>query len=481
MIFFKEHKQLFLNVIFCTVLLSLLGVGVYAQAEPAEEQIVGKSEDDTVGGAEKQAVQVNETVAVAERESEAYANCYALQNLDLVDWDNDGVVYPERLQTVANNAEGIAFALRLQNKEAEVFAHKDDPEYDPPANCDYPEWGERYMGYAIHENMAAADCDGTADLQGDVYAQWLTEALAAQGFAADVEDFSQYAGQVLTYETLGDMTYKALRYTKEENGKTVSLADLLVDEGIIQKEAAVIADLPVFENTEQTYEALFVKSLEEDSRPFLYTEKNKALMARLMADKTSHFALINQQNTLEADFVPQLTGSGNVQMEPVAYENLQELLQAAETEGLTVNPKSGYRSYGRQIQLYGAGENDYRAAPGTSEHQSGLAMDVVNAAGTLDESLSDSAEAKWLADNCWKYGFIIRYTSDKEDITGYPAEWWHVRYVGKTLAYELHSTGMTLEEFYQACLAGTADETAGDTAAAESENTADPEPQVSGK
>ena len=203
---------------------------------------------------------------------------------------------------------------------------------------------------------------------------------------------------------------------------------------------------------EGSYEDTFIKSLHNDSRAFEYTPQNTAIMIQLMEDKTSHFALINPEHTLTADFVPELTGSGKGQMEQVAAKALDIMLKDAKNQGLVLNKQSGYRSFERQTSLYGNGSNEFRAAPGASEHQTGLAMDLVNSAGVLEPALSTSPEAVWLLENAWKYGFVIRYTEEKADITGYPAEWWHVRYVGKTLAYELYHSGMAYEEFYEICL-----------------------------
>lgn len=198
----------------------------------------------------------------------------------------------------------------------------------------------------------------------------------------------------------------------------------------------------------------FAQSLYNDSCGFVYSAENMRLMVCLMEDTSSDFALINKTHTLNADFVPELTGSGKAQMKPNAAQALDEMLKAAQNQGVVLNKQSGYRSYGRQTTLYGSGNNEFRAAPGASEHQTGLAMDLVNSAASLNPELSTSAEAVWLAENAWKYGFVIRYTAEKESITGYPAEWWHVRYLGKTIAYELYHTGMAYEEFYEKCLNG---------------------------
>lgn len=437
--FIREHKQLLLNFALVVVFAAVMVLCVYTKAVPAEQEADTAPVTDTAD---------EQIQAAGDEGRSSYDNCLALQDLDLVDWDNDGVVRPERLETVANNAEGLTFALRLQNLETEVFAHK----YDPPQGMDYPEWSKYYIGYAIHENLVPEDFAARDDLNGKEYVNWMVEALQKQNFDATVNDFSEYLSDTLTYEELGDLTYQVLSCTKEQDGAQVAFADWLIAENIIAEKEAVMADLPVDENTADHYREVFIESLETKSESFVYTEKNKALMLELMNDKTSNYALVNKKNTLAKDYVPELTGSGNVQMRPAAAAAMEEMLAAAKADGMTLNKKSGYRSYDRQISLYGNGSNKYRSAPGTSEHQTGLAMDVVNAANALNENLADSVEAKWLAENCWKYGFIIRYTEAKEDITGYPAEWWHVRYVGKTIAYEIHNTGMAYEEFYARCL-----------------------------
>ena len=143
----------------------------------------------------------------------------------------------------------------------------------------------------------------------------------------------------------------------------------------------------------------------------------------------------------------------------VAADALTELCAAALAEdGLTIYGVSGYRSYDRQYDIYGAKliergtrvANLYSAAPGNSEHQSGLAIDVSSRSigYSLDDRFATTAEGIWLKENGWRFGFILRYPKDKEHITGYAYEPWHIRYVGVPLAYYLHTTGLTLEEYY---------------------------------
>lgn len=112
---------------------------------------------------------------------------------------------------------------------------------------------------------------------------------------------------------------------------------------------------------------------------------------------------------------------------------------------------SGFRSYETQKNLFWSyveadGYDNavtYSAYPGTSEHQTGLAADL----GWVDEQYAYTEEGMWLAENCHEYGFIIRYPKDKDNITGYIYEPWHVRYLGRSTAKLVHDSGLTLEEF----------------------------------
>lgn len=130
-----------------------------------------------------------------------------------------------------------------------------------------------------------------------------------------------------------------------------------------------------------------------------------------------------------------------------------DLFVCAKTFGHTLFGISGYRSYSRQQELYNlaqAKEWPTVAAPGTSEHQMGLALDVSAPSVGLElkEAFAWTAEGKWLKDYAPIHGFIIRYPRGKEKITGYAFEPWHIRYVGKSLALYLTLTGMTLEEYH---------------------------------
>ncbi len=121
--------------------------------------------------------------------------------------------------------------------------------------------------------------------------------------------------------------------------------------------------------------------------------------------------------------------------------------------------QSGFRSYETQKSIYEryvkrdgqAGADRYSARPGNSEHQTGLAFDVcVTGYACISSGFNDTAPAKWLSANAYKYGFILRYPKGKESITGYKHESWHFRYVGKDLAQKLYNDGdwITMEEYF---------------------------------
>lgn len=181
--------------------------------------------------------------------------------------------------------------------------------------------------------------------------------------------------------------------------------------------------------------------------------------------------LVNREYPLPADFVPEGltppdvlfpfsdTSIDKAKMTPEAGEALALLFDAAYNEaGLTLYGISAYRSYARQYTIYAtnlatagiAHTNRYSAAPGRSEHQTGLAIDISCASEGfgLETTFADTPEGIWIAGNAHRFGFILRYPKDKEDITGYNYEPWHIRYVGCELAAHLYETGLTLDEYY---------------------------------
>ena len=138
---------------------------------------------------------------------------------------------------------------------------------------------------------------------------------------------------------------------------------------------------------------------------------------------------------------------------PTAKAELLKLIAAMQQAGFPISDHySGFRSYETQTQLYqnyvnkdGKAEADrYSARPGYSEHQTGLAFDLIETNGDL---VTEEKAAQWLLDHAADYGFVVRYLKGKEKETGYMAEEWHLRYVGKE-AKEIAASGLSLEEYY---------------------------------
>lgn len=155
--------------------------------------------------------------------------------------------------------------------------------------------------------------------------------------------------------------------------------------------------------------------------------------------------IANKAITLPPEFGSHLSYDS---VEPEVYEALNKMNKDSVHQYRIV---SGYRDYWSQKAIFerycdrdGYEEAaTYSAKEGHSEHQTGYTMDL----DSLYESYGDTPEGKWLAKNCWKYGFIIRYPKGKEDITGYTYEPWHVRWIGSSTAKLVYDSGLTLEEF----------------------------------
>ena len=176
--------------------------------------------------------------------------------------------------------------------------------------------------------------------------------------------------------------------------------------------------------------------------------------------------LVNDSHPLNQDYTVNLSAvTGGQKVDSRIVEPLSEMLQAMRKAGLRPVVCSAYRSVERQSELFEeyieeklkAGWNYedafYKAKtriciPGTSEHQTGLAVDIVGKTHqSLDDAQADTKEAKWLAEHCAEYGFILRFPEDKTDVTGVDYESWHFRYVGTAPASYIMEHELTLEEY----------------------------------
>ena len=209
---------------------------------------------------------------------------------------------------------------------------------------------------------------------------------------------------------------------------------------------------------------------EKDEDSGVKKTKKKSPLIKVDTKEDSITVLVNREYRMSADYIPADLVVPNVRfsfygtfeksyVRKVTAGALEKLFAAAERDGVILKAVSGYRSYARQKEIYdrnvssrGKSATDLVSAkPGSSEHQTGLTIDVSSEAVgcALEESFGDTSDGKWLAKNCHNYGFIIRYPKDKTKITGYSYEPWHIRYVGRKLATYLYKKDLTLEEYYK--------------------------------
>ena len=177
--------------------------------------------------------------------------------------------------------------------------------------------------------------------------------------------------------------------------------------------------------------------------------------------------LVNREWRISSEFYPEVRLSqipGQVrELQDVAATAMEELFAACKEEiGVTLISVSGYRSYGKQQTIYSrklqrthgdvARADLTVARPGASEHQTGLTMDIGQRNGSSSSTLSTAfGKAKggiWVKENCWRFGFIVRYPDGEEahQVTGYTYEPWHLRYIGPEAAKKMHDSGETLFE-----------------------------------
>ena len=191
-----------------------------------------------------------------------------------------------------------------------------------------------------------------------------------------------------------------------------------------------------------------------DQKKYEYTIKAKNL-------NTSKI-LVNKYYYLDENYVPNNLeeidkeySKGGIKLVKEAKEAFQELSKKARESNLNIIAMSAYRSYQYQVTLYnnyvkqdGKEEADaYSARPGHSEHQTGLATDVYNQKETYT-NFEKTEEFKWMQENAYKFGFILRFPKGKEEETGYQYESWHYRYVGKEAAKYIKENNITFEEYY---------------------------------
>ncbi len=225
----------------------------------------------------------------------------------------------------------------------------------------------------------------------------------------------------------------------------------------------------------------FVKTgwFEENGNRYYIKQDGSMATGTIQIDGVNHhftsagipILLVNPWNAVPENYTPDLVALGTdvsvegSQVDRSCYDALMEMIAACNQASPKVCVVSSYRtheyqtnSYNRKVQSYldkGYSQEDAEreaatiiAKPGTSEHQLGLAVDIIDTRlWALEEQQETLPAQKWLMEHAWEYGFVLRYPKDKIDKTGIIYEPWHYRYVGKEVAKELHDSGLTLEEY----------------------------------
>ncbi|MDF2789381.1 MAG: D-alanyl-D-alanine carboxypeptidase [Neobacillus sp.] len=218
------------------------------------------------------------------------------------------------------------------------------------------------------------------------------------------------------------------------------------------------------EHTEQLEPSLN----EENAKPQEQESSASPESIQVVFNPESIPVLVNKQNKLPDNYnptdlvytdIPFVSGASKEkrQMRKEAAAAVNQLFAGAKAEGISLLGVSAYRSHATQTTLFNYYVNrdgyekarTYSALPGSSEHETGLSIDVTGGNGkcAAENCFGGTKEAAWLEQHASEYGFIIRYPQGKESITGYQYEPWHLRYVGKEIALEIMKKGITLEEY----------------------------------
>jgi len=182
---------------------------------------------------------------------------------------------------------------------------------------------------------------------------------------------------------------------------------------------------------------------------FYISKNNEALLLNtdlVLVNKNFYLNKDYSPNLINIDDYPIKVTKYNIQIQKHVLLNYIDMINDLELFNLYIY--SGFRDYNRQHEIYkNASDKNYVAKAGYSEHQTGLVLDVSVITHGLTNNFQYSMEYQILKDKCMNYGFIIRYPENKEKITGYYFEPWHLRYVGKAAAVYITTNSLTLEEY----------------------------------
>jgi zinc D-Ala-D-Ala carboxypeptidase len=242
----------------------------------------------------------------------------------------------------------------------------------------------------------------------------------------------------------------------------------------VKKEKELVEPAPenTADNNTETSQQESVEKTEPSPKPAEQKPaKKEDESIPVVANPASIQVLVNKQNMLPENYNPTDLVYTNIpfvfkeqsekrMMRSEAAAAINTLFTEANKQGISLLGVSAYRSHATQVSLFSYYVNrdgyekarTYSALPGTSEHETGLSIDVTGGDGKCAamDCFGATNEAAWLQAHGAEYGFIIRFPQGKEAITGYQYEPWHLRYVGKAIALDIMSKGITLEEYFNA-------------------------------
>lgn len=261
--------------------------------------------------------------------------------------------------------------------------------------------------------------------------------------SADYEDIHDYLDSI-DKNGISGKSYVSIRETNED----IEVTEVVSDEDAVDETEDELDSVP-------TDDVLSDDIDTEDTENAIKVDKNDW---RLI--------LVNKQNPVPTDYDAELTNiNSSLMADARIIDDIYEMLDAAQEDGVSLMICSAYRSYDRQTTLFNNKMNklmnqgmNYMDAyavgsmsvtvPGTSEHQLGLALDILTPGYVeMDDGFGETEAGLWLAQNAPDYGFILRYPKDKEEITGIIYEPWHFRYVGIDYSKDITELGVCLEEY----------------------------------
>lgn len=273
---------------------------------------------------------------------------------------------------------------------------------------------------------------------------------------------TDFADTTQIYYSETEESYASLAVEQEVDESALILDDEedVTDEELIQDISTVdtVSGADILEN-------ILLDDIDEESQSGdMPVESDE-----LVFDRSDwQLVLINKNHPIADDYEFVLgTISGNMKCDDRILPDLYSMIDAAYKDGVNLVICSPYRDTSRQEMLFGKKVSRYMAQgmsymeayklagqavtiPGSSEHQVGLALDIIcDYYSALNEGFGDTEAGKWLAEHSYEYGFVIRYPEGKEDITGIEYEPWHLRYVGKNAAKVIYDEKITLEEFWE--------------------------------